>query len=333
MARQRQREETERRFSREDGAEAPGARSARDAQREQDANRTERRVVRSEDPSLSPEANELLTHELREVIGKDEVVVPANAPHHSRERHADHGKASASLASNRPLLFVTFAAAVIVGGVVGLATGSYWVLVLALALHAVGTLLVTSGVIQLTTQTEHVDPDVAARLEAEGVADPDRALTELVEDYAGAQTARGVSEVVSSGHNELTGNATDDPQQAAQQQRTAMTPSSRGGETAGEGAANALPWWLVIGAGVLSLAMALIGGGEMWVLPAVIIPIALGWVLLQQWMKHAGRGSAQSDRDPGDAAGGWKRLLPVGIFTVAGVVWFMVMMNLITDYP
>jgi hypothetical protein len=302
---------------------------ARQRQREQ----TERRVVRSEDPSLSPEANELLTHELRQVLGRDEVQVPVSAPRHSRERHADHDTAAASLASNRPLLFVTLATALIVGGIAALATGEYWILVAALALHAIGTLLVTSGVIQLTTQTEHVDPDVAARLEAEGVADPDRALTELVEDYAGAQTARGVSEVVSSGHNELTADATGDKAQAAQQQRTAMTPSSRSSEAEAGGAAEALPWWFVIGAGVLSLVLAVIGGGEMWVLPAVIIPIALGWVGLQAWMKHGAHGAADSDRDPGDAAGAWKRLLPVAVFVVAGVVWFMVMMNLITDYP
>jgi hypothetical protein len=35
---------------------------------------TERREVRSDDPSLSPRANELLTHELRDAVGADEDV-------------------------------------------------------------------------------------------------------------------------------------------------------------------------------------------------------------------------------------------------------------------
>ncbi|HEY4279659.1 MAG TPA: hypothetical protein VGM91_15650 [Conexibacter sp.] len=38
-----------------------------------------RRPVRSEDPTLSPEANRLLTEELREVVGSDEVELPVMA--------------------------------------------------------------------------------------------------------------------------------------------------------------------------------------------------------------------------------------------------------------
>src|SRR4051794_12137455 len=147
---------------------------------------TERRFVRSEDPSLTPEANRLLTDEVRAVIGKDEVEVPVGTPHRSAERHAGHSPFVATLASNRPLLIVSFLAAIVVGGIISLVTGWYVAVLLAVGLHALATMLVAAGAVQLTTQVEHVGPETAARLEEEGVADPDRVLTELVEDFAGA---------------------------------------------------------------------------------------------------------------------------------------------------
>ncbi len=45
--------------------------------RTQGKTETERRFVRSEDPELTPEANRLLTEDLREVVGRDEVEGPA----------------------------------------------------------------------------------------------------------------------------------------------------------------------------------------------------------------------------------------------------------------
>ncbi|HEU4973733.1 MAG TPA: hypothetical protein VFT50_01490 [Baekduia sp.] len=319
MARQREQEraeraEAERRFSR---AGEPAERG-----------RTERRVVRSEDPSLSPEANRLLTEEARAAIGRDEVEVPAGAPRHSRERHAGR----APLGDNRPLLYVTLAAAIVVGGIIALVTRQGWVLIAALALHALGTLLVIGGVVQLTTETEHADPEVAARLQQEGVGDPDRALTEIVEDYTGAQTARGVPETLGVGHNERTVHASDDPGLAALEQRTAMTPTSEPGETAGERSeVEALPWWVVGAVSAFSIILAAIVGGEMWVLPAIVVPIGLGWVALQAWMARGPGSSAEPARAPGDAAGAWSRLLPFGLFAVAGVVWFMIVMRLLID--
>jgi hypothetical protein len=103
-------------------------------------------------------------------------------------------------------------------------TGQYWAVVVACALHAVGTLVVAAGAIALTTRTEHVSPAVAARLEEEGVGDPDALLSDLVEEFAGAQEAQGVPEVISSGHNARTTTAEEDPARAAVEQRTAMTP-------------------------------------------------------------------------------------------------------------
>src|SRR4051795_5490162 len=82
------------------------------------ASDTERRFVRSEDPSLTPEANRLLTEELQEVVGAEEVEVPAGTPRRSDEAHAVHSPLVTTLLSNRPILIVTLLAAVVVGAIV-----------------------------------------------------------------------------------------------------------------------------------------------------------------------------------------------------------------------
>jgi hypothetical protein len=142
--------------------------------------------------SLSPEANRLLTEELWAVVGRDDVEVAADAPRRTEERHGTHSRFVATLLSHRQILLVTLLAAIVVGGIVSLSTGAYWAVLVAVGLHAFGTMVVVAAAVQLTTEVEHVAPETAARLEAEGVADPDRALTELVEDFAGAERAGGV---------------------------------------------------------------------------------------------------------------------------------------------
>jgi hypothetical protein len=291
---------------------------------------TERRFVRSEDPQLTPEANRLLTDELREVVGRDEVEVPRDTPHRAEEAHATHSPMVGTLVSNRPLIIVTLLAAVVVGGIISLATGYYVAVLLAVGLHALATLLVAAGAIQLTTQVEHVAPETAARLEQEGVADPDRVLTELVEEFAGATEAGGVPEVIGSGNNEQTTTAQDDPARNMLEQRTAMTPQSGPGPSAGEGSAIALlPWWVVIGVMVVSV-VAIPFFSQGWLVPLILVPIGLGWMALQRWMAHADR--ARSDRPVGDTAGARRRLAPIAVFVVLGAVWFMVVMQLVTGY-
>ena len=152
--------------------------------------RTAEREVRSADPELSPEANRILTEEARAAIGSDRVEVPADAPRHSREARGTQGAGVPTLTANRPLLIITFVTAMVVGAIISLVTGSWWALVAAVVVHAIGTFAVAGGAIQLTTQTEHVDPNAAARLEDEGVADPDRRLTKLVDEFAGSEQSQ-----------------------------------------------------------------------------------------------------------------------------------------------
>ncbi|HWI09602.1 MAG TPA: hypothetical protein VNT54_19040 [Solirubrobacteraceae bacterium] len=297
--------------------------------RDQRSQQTTRRPVRSEDPSLSPTANELLTHELREAVGADEVVVPKDVPRRNDEPHATRSPYVATLTANRPLLIVSFLVALVLGGIVALVSGQYWAVVVAAALHAVGTLAVAAGAIALTTQTEHVDPTVAARLEEEGVADPDRVLSDLVEDFAGARDARGVPEIVTSGHNERTAAPDDDQARSAVEQRTAMAPSSRATPAGGSSSAiEALEWWVIGAVSLLSIAVAAVSGGEMWALPAIVLPLTAGWIALQY---RTARGRDASERPTGDSDSARRRLLPLGTLIVAGVIWFMLVVGWIGD--
>jgi hypothetical protein len=288
---------------------------------------TERRAVRSEDPSLSPDANRLLTDELRQAVGRDEVEVPAGTPRRTAERRGRHSPVVATLATHRQIAVVSLLAALVIGAIVAFATGAWWAVVVALGLHALGTMLTATAAVQLTTEVEHVAPETAARLEEEGVADPDRMLTDLVEDFAGAERARGAPEVVSSANNERTVHAGDDPARATVEQRTAMTPQSEPGPAAGErSAVEALPWWVVIAVMVLSAAAAPFADRG-WALPLIVVPIGLGWIALQWFMARSAK--AESRRPTGDTRGAQRRLAPVIAFVVAGVVWFSIVGGLL----
>lgn len=141
-----------------------------------------RRFTRVDDPSLSAEANRLVDAELRaatgvDVEGRPPETGPGSGPGPSAGRHSP---LVAGLIEARLLLGVTFVVVLIAGLVATLATGAWIVLVGLLALHAIGTLVVATGVVRLAGETEHVAPELAARLEAEGVGDPDRMFTDLV---------------------------------------------------------------------------------------------------------------------------------------------------------
>jgi acyl-CoA synthetase (AMP-forming)/AMP-acid ligase II len=290
----------------------------------------EQRFTRSkEDSGLSPHARELLTDELREATGRPDAEVSADAARRIDE-HRQRSSVVANIMANRHLFIVTLLAAIVVGGIISIATGWYVAVLLAVGLHALATLIVAAGAIQLTTEVEHVAPETAAQLEEEGVADPDRVLTELVEDVADADQAGGVPEVISSGNNERTVSAREDPARSTVQQRSAMTPQAVPGPAAGEGSAvEALPWWVVIGVMVVSV-VAVPFFAQGWVVPLIVIPIGLGWVALQRFMAHDER--SRSERAPGDSATARRRLAPIAIFVVAGVVWFMLALQLVTGY-
>lgn len=252
--------------------------------------------VRANDPNLSPEANRLLTEELQEAVGQERIRLP---PEQARRAGTLSGSQRRGLTSvlveNRLLLLITFTALVVVGVIVSLASGTWWAVVAAAAVHAVGTLIVASGTLRLSTEVEHVEPTTAARLADEGVADPERALTDLVEQYADGDGANGAADVVSSGHNRVTASPGEAPLQSGVEQQTAMTPAGSPVEPSGDdGAPAILPVLAVAASVVIGLAAAIALGGVAWVGAAMLVGAGIGWTALVRRMD--GHGEARSGR-------------------------------------
>jgi hypothetical protein len=196
---------------------------------------------------------------------------------------------------------------VVVGAIVALAVGSWWILLVAVVVHAVATLLMTAGILQATADVERPDPTTLERMEAEGVADPEGTFNEMVERFGGADTARSeTAEVVSPTDNERTAGAQEEPGRAAAEQRSAVTPGSRPERSGGESSAvAALPWYVVGALVVASVAFAIAVGGRMWIVPALMVSLGAGWIAVDRML------------DKGRAP---RRIAPVGAAIVACAV-------------
>lgn len=275
------------------------------------------------------------------MVGTDEVEIPVGTPARGDSGHGASRGLTATLSANRLLVGVTFAVAVVFGAILSLVTGSWWALPIACAVHAVGTVLVAALALQMTTRVEHVAPATAAALEAEGVSDPDRALSELTEELAGEQGAVGAAEVVSTGRNDNLADADAEPARAAVEQRTVMTPA-HGSRPAGEGSAiGAMPLAVVGGMVAIALIVAIAEGGWAWAAPAITWAAAAIWLALtlrvdgaaEQRAARAGKpltagGPSRAPGDAGTAARG--RLAPVVAVVTAGVIGFCVFVALLT---
>jgi hypothetical protein len=245
----------------------------------------EERTVLAEDPELSSETNERLTAELRDVVGTDRVEVPADRPHASRGEHPQQHGLAATLNMHRLQVVRATAIVLTFGAVVSLITGKWWLLPLAAGVHALGTMVVTITIIRMTTISEHPSPDVAAAMAEDGVRNPDEHFSRMVEEFR-QEPERGTSEVLSPGHNEREAPADSDPAEASAEQSSAMTPTSQPSRPAGEGGAPDLVIWSTVASlFIVSIVLpAAGGGGWMWLLPAVMLPLLIGWVVFQRMM-------------------------------------------------
>jgi len=303
--------------------------------------KTVRRAVRSDDPSLTPEANRLLTDELREIVGADEVEVPAETPDERDAPHAGRSTILGVIQANKVLFTITLLALLVVGVILSLVTGSWWALVAAAAVHAAGTLLVTTIALRMTSEVEHVDPATSARLQEEGVADPDRVVTELASEFAGEREAQGAAEIVSTGHNDNLADPLAEPARATAEQRTVMTPSARRSRPAGSGTViGAMPLAVVAGVLVISLVVAIAEGGWLWAVPAIVWAAGAAWLFVvlrvdgraEERAAREGRPLTDGgpDRAPGDTATAARaRLLPVMAVVVLGVAGFCALVALL----
>src|SRR4051794_5037976 len=259
----------------------------------------ERRRVIVEEPGLSDETNQALTDNVRAAVGGDEVTVPRDRPESRVPRR--RSRLVATLSANRLVLIITFLSLLVVGAIVSLATGSWWFLLVAVAVHGIATVVMTAGVLQSTTQVERPDPVTVEKMEAEGIADPEGRFNDMVEEFGGAGAARGTAEVVSPGSNERTASAQDQPGRAAVEQRTAVTPGAEPERPGGESSAIAfLPWYVVGALIVLSVAFAIAVGGKMWIASAVIVPLGVAWIVIDRLM--SARGDEASPDRPTTAA-------------------------------
>lgn len=262
--------------------------SSRSRTRGRESRRTEMREVRAADPELSPEVNAELTAELREVIGSDRAEVPVDRPRTSRGELPSKRSPVDYLSENRVAALGSLAIMLTFGGIVALTTGDWWLLPLAAGIHALATLSVVLLVVRLTTITEHPSPDVAAALAAEGVSSPDERFSQMVEEFTPIRPA-GVGEVLSPGHNDRTVPAGEDPAMAMAEQSSAMTPTEGPTRPAGEGS---LPELIVFATALalLGLSVALpaaLGGGWLWLLTAVMVPLLIAWLVVQLLMARS----------------------------------------------
>ena len=147
----------------------------------------EEREVKVADPKLDEAANARLTEELQDVLGTDRVRVPEDRPHPSRGNRPPQRGLWAELVSRRLTVIMLFAAFLTVGAIVSLATGSWWLLLVALAVHALGTLIVTTAALRVTTTSERSSPTTAAMLQEEGIASPDEYFSQLVQEFSEPQ--------------------------------------------------------------------------------------------------------------------------------------------------
>lgn len=291
-----------------------------------DDRRLETRRVEVDEPTLSPAANRALTESLQEALGTDTVRMPADAP--TVRMKGGHSPWYAEIASYRVGIVITLVMLLVVGAIVSVAAGSWWFLVLAAAVHALGTLVVGAVVLRTTTAVDKPDPSTVALLEEEGVADAEMKFNDLMEQFAAAEPAD---------ENGRSATPEQDQARSAVEQRDAQTPSDSPSAPSGDrSAVDLLPWFVVGGVLVASVAVALVVGGEnIWLGPAILVPLCVAWLVVNGRMEsaHAEQddpsATGGSARVPGQDTRGARRLAMTGALVVISVAAFVAVMVLL----
>ena len=151
-----------------------------------DFKRSERNPVRKvemHDPQLSDNTNRLVTEEVREVIGADTVHIPSDRPHPAEGDRPLSSGPVLNLTNNRLLIRSGIATGVIVGVIVALTTGKWWLLPLAVIVLGAATASIVTMVLRMTATREHASPITVAALEADGVRSPDELFSAVVAEF------------------------------------------------------------------------------------------------------------------------------------------------------
>jgi Flp pilus assembly protein TadB len=122
---------------------------------------------------------ELLVEELRQAVG-DESVERTDLDIDGALERRPSG-IGAAFQSARLMLLVIGAALLVVGVIASLALENWVFFGLAIAAHALLSIVVIASAMALATDVEKPAPTVEAALEEEGVTDPSGALNDLVE--------------------------------------------------------------------------------------------------------------------------------------------------------
>lgn len=153
---------------------------------EPDDRRLAPREVVVHEPQLSDDANAALTHDLLDVVGRPVVSVPADRPYANlgEGEDAPHSSGRATLSENRFIIGQVGGVLIVVGTIVALVTGNWWLLPLAVAVLGLGTALVIRMVLTMTSHDERPSASTVAMLEEEGVEDPESLFSDIVDEFA-----------------------------------------------------------------------------------------------------------------------------------------------------
>ncbi|MFZ0388326.1 MAG: hypothetical protein WAL22_21870 [Solirubrobacteraceae bacterium] len=184
--------------------------------------------MKVDEPKLSPQTNERLTAEVREVVGDDHVTVPADRPRPSRgEALPEPGpRLTAELAPNRFIMAMIGGSSLVIGAIVALVIGHWWILPVAFVVLGVVTATVVAIVLRMTSNQERPSATTVAALEEDGVGNPERHFSELVKEFT--PEPKGEDE-------HRTTAVEDDAAKAGAEQETAITPSGGPSEATGPG--------------------------------------------------------------------------------------------------
>ena len=188
----------------------------------------ERREVKVDRPDLSPEVNERLTAELREVVGDDHVTVPTDRPHPSQGKGLEPGRPLiAELLPNRFIMAMIAGSSLVIAAIVALLIGHWWILILVFVVLALVTTAMVTTVLRMSSNAERPSATTVAAMEEDGVGDPERHFTELVKEFTPEPSSKGEHRSTA---------VEDDPASAAIEQEDAITPSGGPSEATGPGA-------------------------------------------------------------------------------------------------
>jgi hypothetical protein len=95
------------------------------------------------------------------------------------------------ISENELLIGITLAGAVVFGVALSVFLDSWLFLVVAVLVHALGTIFVTALAVWLATSGEKSDPRTVARLEEQGVTDPEQALNDAVHNVRDDGNGKG----------------------------------------------------------------------------------------------------------------------------------------------